>query len=453
MIGKRLGLLAVLATILLLSACSARSGGETAAAPIAAVPTVALPPTVAPPAQSGAPSQAQSAPASAAPVGSINGRSYIAEVRVKDQVSLVPKVPGRLKELPVQVGDKVKAGDVIAIFDDSSQQAGLAQAQAQLGTAQAQLATAQAQLGAAQANLANLQAPARQVDIAQAQAAVKVAQAGLTRLQAGATDEDKEQARLRIDQAKNQLLGLQGQRDAACGQASALRDVTGPGKSAVQAQIAQASGSCDSLRGQTQAAEAAVQIAEQAYQRILNGATEYDVAQAQAAVEQAQAGVNRTTAGATAQQIAAVQAQVDVAQAQVNVAQAAVKTAEAGVNAAQLAVDETVIKAPFDGVITARNAAPGAIVGSGNTSVATLMSAANEVTFDVEAPLIGQVEMGAPVEITVDTYPGTIFKGKVVRVAPTADTMTRTFRVTAAPNDAKGQLKPGMFANLVIGGK
>jgi len=438
MIGKRVVLLLALTSILTLAACNvARPGGEAAAGQAAPVPTVALPPTATPPAQTVAQPQAQ---VTSVPLGSVNGRSYIAEVRVKDQVSLVPKVSGRLKELRVQVGDKVKAGDVIAVFDDSSQQAGLAQAQAQLGTAQAQLATAQAQLGAAQANLANVQAPARPVDLAQAQAAVKVAQAGLDRLQAGATAEDKEQARLRVEQARNQLLSVQGQRDAACG-----KDLPKPMR---EAQV----GQCEALQGQTQAAEAAVDIAQQAYQRIQSGATEYDLAQAQAAVEQAQTGVNRVAAGATSQQIAAAQAQVDVAQAQVNVAQAAVKAAEAGVATAQLGVDETVVKAPFDGIVTARSAAPGAIVGSGNTSVATLIATANEVTFDVEAPLVGQVEIGAPVEITVSTYPGTTFKGKVVRISPTADTATRTFRVTAEPDDPKSQLKPGMFANLVIGG-
>lgn len=438
MLGKRLALVLALTGILMLAACNAgRPGSDAQTGQAAPVPTVALPPTTIPPAQAAMQPQAQ---ATLAPVSSVYGRSYIAEVRFKDQVSLVPKVPGRLKDLRVQVGDKVKAGDVIAVFDDSSQQAGLAQAQAQLGTAQAQLATAQAQLGAAQANLANVQAPARQVDIAQAQAAVKMAEAGLRKLQAGATDEDREQARLRIDQAKNQLLSVQGQRDAACGKdlPKAMRD----------AQV----GQCEALQGQTQAAEAAVQIAQQAYQRVQSGATEYDLGQAQAAIDQAQTGVNRVIAGASPQQIAAAQAQVDVAQAQVNVAQAAVKAAEAGVATAQLAVDETLIKAPFNGIITARGAAPGAIVGSGNTSVATLIAAANEVTFDVEAPLMSQVEIGAPVELTVSTYPGTTFKGKVVRISPAADAATRTFRVTAEPDDPKGQLKPGMFANLVIGG-
>lgn len=392
-------------------------GAQSATTP---VPTIAPPPTVNPPSLTQGTPGATGATSAG---GSINGRSYVGEVRIRQQVTISPKNTARVEELRVDVGDRVKAGDVVAVMEHSTQDAALAQAQAQLQVAQA--------------NLALLRAPARQVDVAQAQAAVRVAQANLERLQAGATAEDRETARLRIEQAKNQLWSLQGQRDGVCGQAAELRHTKG-----ADVQAAQATGQCDSFRGQVQAAEAAVQIAEQNYQRLISGATEAEINVAQANIDQALAGVARAQTGSIPQQIAVAQAQVAAAQT--------------AVDAAQLNVDEATIVAPFDGVVSVRNATVGAWVGAGGgqgNGLLTLISQATDVTFDVETALVGQVEVGGPVKISVDTYSGVSFKGKITRVAPTGDTSTRTFRVTAEPDDPEGKLKPGMFANVVVGGR
>ena len=67
----------------------------------------------------------------------------------------------------------------------------------------------------------------------------------------------KDEAFRRVEQAKNQLLSVQGQKDAACGTAGASH--------LPDAARSQAQGQCTSLQGQAQASEAAVAIAEQAY--------------------------------------------------------------------------------------------------------------------------------------------------------------------------------------------
>ena len=133
------------------------------------------------------------------------------------------------------------------------------------------------------------------------------------------------------------------------------------------------------------------------------------------------------------------------------------QVAKAAIEVAQLNVDETVLRAPFDGIVSARSGTVGAWAagggGASSTGVVTLVSATTEVTFDVETSLISQVEIGAPVTITVDAYPDQKFSGKVTRISPTADTSTRTFRVTAEPTDPDRKLKPGMFTTISLGGK
>jgi len=377
--------------------------------------------------------------------------------------------------LKVDVGDHVKAGDVVAVLEHSTQDAQLAQAKAQQAAAEANLANlkapardadiavAQAAVTSAEAALARVQQPARQADINQANAAVRAAQAGLAKVKAGATAEDIEQARLRIEQAKNQLLSVQGQRDAVCGQARALSEGKGPAKAAGLA----AGGQCESFRGQTQAAEAAVQIAEQAYQRIQTGPTDQDIAVAQAAVDQAQAGYQRVVQGPTANDIAQAQAAVDQAKAGVtrtqqgatqdaiNAVAAQVEAAKAAVNLAQISLDEMTIKAPFDGVVSARNATIGSSIAAGGaTGVVNLVSEATEVTLDVETALLNQVKVGDPIKLVVDSWPDTTFQGKVSRIVPVIDTTTRTFKVIAEADDKDHQLKPGMFATVtLLGGK
>lgn len=63
---------------------------------------------------------------------------------------------------------------------------------------------------------------------------------------------------------------------------------------------------------------------------------------------------------------------------------------------------------------------------------------------------IGQVRVGAPAEVTVDAYPGEIFRGKVTYLAGTLDPVTRTLlaRVEIANRDLR--LKPQMFARMSI---
>jgi Cu(I)/Ag(I) efflux system membrane fusion protein/cobalt-zinc-cadmium efflux system membrane fusion protein len=63
---------------------------------------------------------------------------------------------------------------------------------------------------------------------------------------------------------------------------------------------------------------------------------------------------------------------------------------------------------------------------------------------------IGKVRPGDPATVTVDAYPGTSFEGRVDFIQPQIDPMTRTARVRCEFNNLKGQLFPGMFAQVAL---
>lgn len=106
--------------------------------------------------------------------------------------------------------------------------------------------------------------------------------------------------------------------------------------------------------------------------------------------------------------------------------------------------------APLSGMVLEKTA----IVGELATSDKALFTISDLSNIWVEGNLsdrqIGQVRIGAPAEIAVDTYPGEVFRGKVTYLAGTLDPVTRTLlaRVEIANRDLR--LKPQMFARMAI---
>ena len=129
-----------------------------------------------------------------------------------------------------------------------------------------------------------------------------------------------------------------------------------------------------------------------------------DVASEKATVGEKQASLNLTLAGSTQDDIDAQQAQVE--QAQANLQNIQVKISQAS------------LVSPIAGTITAQNAKTGqvAVVGSPVTSI--ISSNNLEVDADVPEVDIGKVQIGNPVSITFDAFPGETFTGKVFYINP-----------------------------------
>lgn len=111
------------------------------------------------------------------------------------------------------------------------------------------------------------------------------------------------------------------------------------------------------------------------------------------------------------------------------------------------------IVAPFNGVVTARNVHPGALVGpgGGGSQVAMLnISQVSRLRLVVAVPetSVAYISPGADVAFTVATYPNQIFHGKVARLAESVDVKTRTMPVELDVDNSSGRLDPGMYPQV-----
>jgi len=111
------------------------------------------------------------------------------------------------------------------------------------------------------------------------------------------------------------------------------------------------------------------------------------------------------------------QKSADAARAQHSIAQAQVGIAQSQLEVIRVQLQNTVISAPFDGVITKRSAMPGEVVQAGQAIFQLYDLSDIWVTANLEETKVGRIHEGQPVEISVDAYPRHPFKGRVTQVA------------------------------------
>jgi HlyD family secretion protein len=337
-------------------------------------------------------------------------------VQPTQSVNVSPKTSGILKQLLVKEGDRVKSGQILAYMDDSNLQGELTQAEAQLANAQA--------------NLDRLVAGNRPQDIAQARAQMESAQANLDRLVAGNRSQD-------IAQANAQLQNVQATLRQA--ELTYSRNQQLYNEGAISRQ------DLDNARTALDSARAQVNSAQQALSLQQAGTRPEEIAQARAQLASAQEAYSLQQAGSRAEDIAQ-------ARAQVTSAGGALQTIQARLN-------DTVIRAPFDGLITRVFADPGAFVtptttssseASATSSSILALASRNEVVAKIPEASIAQIKVGQTVEIKADAYPGQAFKGKVTQVATqsTVEQSVTNFEVKMSLEDPKNQLRSGMNTDV-----
>jgi Cu(I)/Ag(I) efflux system membrane fusion protein/cobalt-zinc-cadmium efflux system membrane fusion protein len=112
--------------------------------------------------------------------------------------------------------------------------------------------------------------------------------------------------------------------------------------------------------------------------------------------------------------------------------------------------EELEIDSPASGYITERNALPNLTVQP-DTRLYTISDLSTVWVFaQVFQNDLGRVRAGEPAALTVDSYPGRTFPGKVDFVYPDVDMTTRTARVRLVFSNPKLTLSPGMFVNMAL---
>lgn len=173
-----------------------------------------------------------------------------------------------------------------------------------------------------------------------------------------------------------------------------------------------------------------------------------DVAQVRASLLEAQA--NAAEAAANADRARSLQATGALSQQQIQqfttaekTAQARVQAAQATLNAQQLRLKYTQVVAPDSGVISARSATVGAVVGSGTELFRMVRKGRLEWRAEVTSTELRRIQPGAKVSVTAAS--GTVVDGTVRMIAPTVDPQTRNALVYVdLPQNA--DFRAGMFA-------
>ncbi|PRF57380.1 efflux RND transporter periplasmic adaptor subunit [Burkholderia multivorans] len=182
----------------------------------------------------------------------------------------------------------------------------------------------------------------------------------------------------------------------------------------------------------------------------------------QAELKDAEIALRRTAALAPRGAVPAAQldtdtARVNKARASVNSGEAAVASVEANARAAQVAVDQTVIRAPFDGIVLAKHANVGDNItpfSSASDSKGAVVTIADMDTLEVEADVaesnIAKIRAGQPCEIQLDALPDMRFAGRVSRIVPTVDRSKATVLAKVRFVDRDDRVLPDMSAKIAF---
>ena len=150
-------------------------------------------------------------------------------------------------------------------------------------------------------------------------------------------------------------------------------------------------------------------------------------------------------------------ARADKARAAVGSSQAALGAAEAGRRSAEVSVEQTVIRAPFDGVVLTKNANVGDTITPFSSALDTkgaVVTMADMGTLEVEADVsesnLQKVKVGQPCEIELDAIPDTRFQGQVSRLVPTVDRSKATVMTKISFRELDPRILPDMSAKVAF---
>lgn len=416
-------------------------------------------------------------------------------------VDVKSKAGGRVDLLAVDVGSRVKAGDIIAKIDptdslltynqakastDSAEakkaqsaetyrltvaQAGIAvqQARANLASAQAALVQTQARLETARTE-STAQPSLTSAAIQQAKAGYDSALQAKTKLEATQT-QDRAAAKAAYDQAiandRNAQANLQRQQallDKGFVSQSTV-DSAAANAGVTQATVASAKSKLDTLDNQQKAErDAALAAADQALAAYRSSQANRYVVQAkrnavdenQGALSQARAAVE--TAQAQLDDAIAAQRNGAIRQFDITSSAANVASANAQLSNAKTTLDQTTVRAPSAGVVLAKSVEQGTIITSGlslnstGTSIVTLGDVSRMyVDVAVDETDIASIQLGQRVDVQFDAFPDRDFSGKVTKINPqgVVEQNVTTIHVRVeVDNQAEGfaALKPEMNA-------
>lgn len=372
------------------------------------------------------------------------------------KVQLTSRISGKIENISVREGDAVVAGQILVKVDPATAQTGLSQAQANLAQTQAKLAQARieltpnsagvkGQIDQQTASLANLQAELTQTkrtvdstlstlagDISDSQSRVATTLATVTTSEATVEKEKATKRNLQVKVDRNRELldkGYIAEREYDDSvTALELQDKQ------LQIAIAQLGSAKQANKTAiTQLAQAKTQL------EIAKAKGKADIAASQAKVNQGQsflrvAKANNAMNPAYQENLKALAASVSVAQAQVR--------------QAKTLLNETDLRSPINGVITARNADEGALASPGQAVL--VIQSLDWLFFVASIPVeMGdKVRVGQVAKIALEGTGGKDVQGAITNINPSADPQSRQITLKIRIENASHALRPGLFGKI-----
>ena len=345
------------------------------------------------------------------------------------QVHIAFKSSGKLIAFPIEEGDEVREGTIVAQLD-------MQQQQQQRDREQASLAVAETSLEQHKTGIEYLKA-SLEADILARKAQLRRAEVNLDQLLAGSRSQEIRQAEAAVEQAQSQFALAKEEWERA--------QVLYKNDDISTSQF-------DRYRSQFTASQAAREQAEQRFLLVREGPRKEDIEAARAGVEQARAALMQAEAARLEvrrkeQETATRRAQIEQARAQVAVM--------------DTIIADGTVKAPLDGVILEKSAEIGEVVAAGTTIA---------ILGDINRPWLrgyireqdhGRVKLGMKVRITTDSYPDKIYEGRLSYIASEAEFTPKqiqtpeervklVYRVKVEVENPRQELKLNMPASAEI---
>ena len=302
------------------------------------------------------------------------------------QANLAFQVSGRVESVLIDEGQAVAKDQIIAELNPNEFLARRDQARANLTLAQETLKNLEAILALYKESL-----PA---EVEKAAASVKSLEAQRNELEAGYRNQEVEQARLAYQSAKISM-------------EDALKDKDRYEKLFQRGVVSEKDKESIDVRYET--ALKTYQRTLEAYNMLKNGFRHESIESARAKLAEGRAVLKQ--ARSNLKKIEATAKEVGAARAQVQAAHAALELAD-------IQVENTRLRAPFQGIVTSRNVEPGEVVSSGREVLSISDLSFVDLKIFVEETEIGKVKPGQRADVKIDTFFDKIYTGRVSYISP-----------------------------------
>lgn len=391
-----------------------------------------------------------------------------------EQTTIDARTSGYVQARYVDIGSRVKQGQVLADIESpevdqqliqsqsevSRARAGVGQAIADVSRQSAAIAAAQSQVSEYMANVGQTRADLKhlQAKALEASAAIDVARSHLT------------QTEKRLDVAKAQLARANSAENIASKTLARWKQlfkadaVSGQDVDEKQADYDESVAAVAGANAGVSSAQADVQASQENVQSAI---AEYQAAEADVTSGREKVSAARSAVESGQSNVRAAVAAKQASESNVGMAHAQVGSNEATAQRYQALTAFEHVTAPFSGVITARNVDVGDLVNAA-TNGSGASDPMNTVTkrglfglartdkllaqANVPEDSVSSIKQGQTADVTTREYPGRIFLGIVSLVSGALDAVSRTELVEVSIANPRNLLKPGMFAEIRFNG-